>query len=272
MSYDRNKVIKIAEAEINYLEKRDGNLAYLYDKTANAGSKNYTKYGKEMHDIYPTIMDYPAAWCDAFVDWCFMQAYGVCNARALIGGEFNDYTVDSAQLYKNKNAWKPKGVAPEPGWQIFFTNGTRIYHTGLVVGYNPLTRVVTTIEGNTSSAAGVVENGGCVQKKEYSVDYAKIAGYGVPAYNDGQFGFTPHWVRADGKWYYRKKEGENAHGWETINHHWYYFDESGEMLKGWQQIGDEIFFLEESGDFEGACWHEAPGNRGALERWYVESE
>ena len=55
MSYDRNIAIRIAKAEENYLENRDGNLAYLYDKTANAGSKNYTKYGKEMHDLYPAV-------------------------------------------------------------------------------------------------------------------------------------------------------------------------------------------------------------------------
>ena len=205
MAYDRNKVIGIAKAEDNYLEKRDGNLAYLYDKTANAGSKNYTKYGKEMHDLYPAVMDYPAAWCDVFVDWCFMQAYGVCNARALLGGDFNDYTVASAELYKNKNAWKAAGTIPEPGWQIFFTNGTRIYHTGLVIGYNPLTRMVTTMEGNTSSASGVVENGGCVREKEYSVDYAKIAGYGVPAYDDGQCILCDILVLFEVSYYQQKK-------------------------------------------------------------------
>ena len=270
MSYDRNIVIRIAKAEENYLEKRDGNLAYLYDKTANAGSKNYTKYGKEMHDLYPAVMDYPAAWCDAFVDWCFMQAYGVCNARALLGGDFNDYTVASANLYKKKNAWKPAGTIPEPGWQIFFTNGTRIYHTGLVIGYNPLTRMVTTMEGNTSSASGVVENGGCVREKEYSVDHAQIAGYGVPAYDDGKFAFTPHWVRVGDKWYYRIAADQNAHDWKLINHHWYYFDESGEMLKDWQQIGGKRYYLEESGDYEGACWHESADHDGSLERWYVD--
>lgn len=270
MSYDRNVVINIAKAEENYLEKRDGNLTYLYDKTANAGSKNYTKYGKEMHDLYPEVMDYPAAWCDAFVDWCFMQAYGVSNARTLIGGEFDDYTVASAQLYKNKNAWKPAGTAPEPGWQIFFKNSTRICHTGLVVGYNPLTRKVRAAEGNTSSAAGVVANGGCVRIKEYSVDYEMIAGYGVPAYDDGKFAFTPHWVRSGDKWYYRIADGVNAHGWKVINHHWYLFNEKGEMLTGWQQKDSKWYYLEESGDYEGACWHECEKRNGSQERWYVE--
>lgn len=270
MSYDRNIVIELAKAEENYLEKRDGNLAYLYDKTANAGSKNYTKYGKEMHDLYPAVMDYPAAWCDVFVDWCFMQAYGVSNARALIGGDFNDYTVASANLYKKKNAWKPAGTIPEPGWQIFFKNSVRICHTGLVIGYDPETKTVITSEGNTSSAAGVVANGGCVRTKRYAVGHAQIAGYGVPAYDDGKFAFTPHWVRSGDKWYYRVADGQNAHGWKPINHHRYYFDESGKMLKDWQRIEGRWYYLEEAGDYEGALWHESADRSGALERWYVE--
>lgn len=270
MSYDRNAVINIAKEEEGYLEKKDGNASYLYDKTANAGSANYTKYGKEMHEIYPAVMDYPAAWCDCFVDWCFMQAYGVSNARSLLGGNFDDYTVASAQLYKNKNAWKSGGTIPEPGWQIFFKNSKRICHTGLVVEYDPGYRTVVTIEGNTSSAAGVVANGGCVRRKTYSVDDAQISGYGVPAYDDGNFAFTPHWVRVGDTWYYRIADGVNAHGWKVINHHWYYFAESGKMLTGWQLIGGEWYYLEESGDYEGACWHEKDSRKGALERWFVE--
>lgn len=270
MAYDRNIVIGIAKAELGYLEKRDGNLKYLYDKTANAGDKNYTKYGKEMHEIYPSVMDYPAYWCDSFVDWCFMQAYGVASARSLLRGNFDDYTVASANLYKKKNAWKSAGIVPEPGWQIFFTNDKRICHTGIVIDYDANAKVVTTIEGNTSSASDVVANGGCVAKKVYAVNHPKIAGYGVPAYGDGNFAFTPHWVRDGSKWYYRVADGKNAHGWQVINHHWYYFNDKGLMLTGWQQIDDKWYYLEESGDFEGACWHESAKYDGSLERWYVE--
>lgn len=42
---------------------------------------------------------------------------------------------------------------------------------------------VYTVEGNTSSAAGVVSNGGCVREKSYPIGYASIAGYGRPAYD-----------------------------------------------------------------------------------------
>ena len=171
------KVIDIANAEIGYLEKKSNKN--LDDKTANAGSNNYTKYGRDMHDLYPSVMDFPAAWCDAFVDWCFYKAYGTSTAKSLLCGNYDDYTVSSAQMYKNKGAWYKSN--PKKGDQIFFTNASGgICHTGLVVDVTS-TNVVA-IEGNTSSTAGVVANGGCVRKKTYSLTYSRIAGYGRPAY------------------------------------------------------------------------------------------
>lgn len=176
---DAKKVIDIALAEVGYLEKRNGNVAFLYDKEANAGSANYTKYGYEMHQIYPAIMDYPAAWCDCFVDWCFMKAYGVSNAKAMIGGDFDDYTVRSVQLYKNKGAYYKNN--PKVGDQIFFRNSGGVCHTGLV--YSVDSQHVYTVEGNTSSAPGVVANGGCVKLKKYALNNASIDGYGRPNYS-----------------------------------------------------------------------------------------
>lgn len=169
-------VIEIALNEVGYLEKKSNKS--LDSKTANAGYGNYTKYGRDMRKLYPSVMDFPAAWCDAFVDWCFQKAYGVSNAKGLLGGNFNDYTPSSAQLYKNKKAW---GDTPKIGAQIFFTNGKRICHTGLVYDFD--TRYVYTVEGNTSGASGVVANGGGVCKKRYLRTNSKIAGYGYPKYD-----------------------------------------------------------------------------------------
>ena len=172
-----DKVLKIAEAEVGYLEKKTN--ADLDSKTKNAGYNNYTKYGRDMHKLYPSVMDFPAAWCDCFVDWCFYKAYGIANAKKLLCGDFNDYTVISAQLYKNKNAWYK---SPKVGDQIFFKNASGgICHTGLV--YKVDTLYVYTIEGNTSSASGVVANGGAVAKKKYAKTYGRIAGYGRPKYD-----------------------------------------------------------------------------------------
>lgn len=176
MSNYASTVIDIALGEVGYLEKKSNKS--LDSKTANAGSANYTKYGRDMHKLYPSVMDFPAAWCDAFVDWCFQKAYGVSNAKGLLGGDFNDYTPSSAQLYKNKGAW---GSEPKLGAQIFFKNGSRICHTGLVYDFD--TKYVYTVEGNTSGASGVVANGGGVCKKKYLRTNSKIAGYGYPKYD-----------------------------------------------------------------------------------------
>ena len=172
-----DKVLKIAESEVGYLEKKSNKD--LDSKTSNAGYNNYTKYGRDMHKIYPEVMDFPAPWCDCFVDWCFYKAYEKANAKKLLCGDFNDYTVISAQLYKNKNAWYK---SPKVGDQIFFTDSKGgICHTGLV--YKVDTLYVYTIEGNTSSTSGVIANGGGVFKKKYAKTYSRIAGYGRPKYD-----------------------------------------------------------------------------------------
>lgn len=176
MANTADKVISTALAEVGYLEKASNKQ--LDSKTANAGSANYTKYGRDMHALYPSTMDFPAAWCDCFVDWCFYKAYGKTNAMALLGGKFDDYTVNSAQLYKNKNAWYK---SPKIGDQIFFKNNTRICHTGLV--YDVDSKYVYTIEGNTSNGTAVVANGGAVCRKKYLLTNPKIAGYGRPKYD-----------------------------------------------------------------------------------------
>lgn len=169
------RLLAVATNEVGYLEKKNGSS--LYDKTANAGSANYTKYGYEMHKLYPSTMDYPAAWCDCFVDWCFVQAFGKDMAMKLLH-KFDDYTPNSAGYYKNNKEWY---TTPKVGDQIFFANTKGgICHTGLVYAVDK--KNVYTIEGNTSSASGVVANGGCVNKKSYSLSYNRIAGYGRPNY------------------------------------------------------------------------------------------
>lgn len=170
-----NKIISIALAEVGYLEKRSNKN--LYDKTANAGSANYTKYGYEMHNLQSYNMDFPAPWCDAFVDWCFVQAFGIDLAMRVLY-RFDDYTVLSAQYFINNKRWY---TSPKKGDQIFFKNSKGICHTGLVTDVRG--GRVYCVEGNTSSASGVVANGGAVAAKSYSIGYASIAGYGRPDYD-----------------------------------------------------------------------------------------
>lgn len=269
MSYDPAKVIAIAKGEVGYLEKRDGDLRFLYDKKSNAGSANFTKYGYELRKLYPEVIDYPAAWCACFVSWCMIQAYGVADTRKLMAGDFDDYTVRQAELYKKAGAWHQ---TPEIGDQIFFKNSTRICHTGLVADVVPSSKKVVTIEGNTSSGAEVISNGGSVCQKYYDISNPRIAGYGRPAYGR-EYAFTPHWVRSGDDWYYRVADGVNAHGWQTINNHWYYFDDKGKMLTGLQKIGNAWYLLatrDMTEDLEGACCKTASG--GSLYPWDVQAK
>ena len=212
MRFDRRQVIKIATAEVGYLEK--STAAYKKDpgildqKTAGAGYDNWTKYGRDMHRIYPSVMDLHAAWCDAFVDWCFYRAYGISTAKNLLCGTFDDYTVASAQAYARHNALDKK---PEVGAQIFFTRNGAVsgcYHTGLVIAVASDGKTVTTIEGNTSATgSGIEANGGCVAKKVRNVNAYTL--FGHPAYNDGASDKTSdkteaakHYERAEAGTYY----------------------------------------------------------------------
>lgn len=183
MGIKASRVVEIALAEAGYLEKKS--TSKLDDKTANAGSNNYTKYARDLVKWIGSPYANGVAWCDMFVDWVIIKACmevtnttkkALAMAKELLGG-WSAYTPTSANYYKEKGRY---GTTPKVGAQIFFKNSARIYHTGVVVkianGY------VYTAEGNTSSAAGVVANGGCVRKKSYAVGYSRIAGYGYPEY------------------------------------------------------------------------------------------
>lgn len=178
-----DKVVQIALNEVGYLEKKSN--AQLDDKTANAGSNNYTKYARDLDNISGFYNGkkngYP--WCDVFTDWCFVQAFGVNEAKELLCQPNNSLgagCIYSMNYYKNKGQFYSK---PSIGDQIFFWNSakTDIAHTGIV--YNVDNAYVYTVEGNTSGASGVIANGGGVCKKKYQLSYSRIAGYGRPKYD-----------------------------------------------------------------------------------------
>lgn len=176
MNKNIEKLLNVALNEVGYLEKKSN--SQLDDKTANAGYGNFTKYARDMSKCHPGIYANGYAWCDTFVDWCFVQVFGIVKAKELIGN-WSAYTPTSAENYKNRKQWYEQ---PLPGDQIFFYNDkfTEICHTGLV--YKVENNIVYTVEGNTSAEAGVIDNGGGVAKKQYQLNYARIAGYGRPQY------------------------------------------------------------------------------------------
>lgn len=173
------RLLQTARNEIGYLEKVTN--SQLDSKTGNAGYNNWTKYARDLDkigNIYNGGKN-GYAWCDVFVDWCFITTFGVDLGMKLLcqayGGAGAGCTY-SAQYYRNKGQFYTSN--PQPGDQIFFKDSDGMGHTGIVEkvanGY------VYTIEGNTSSDAGVVANGGSVNSKRYSLSYNKIGGYGRP--------------------------------------------------------------------------------------------
>ena len=175
MKNTADKVIQYAKSQVGYLEKDSNKL--LDDFKKNAGSRNYTKYARDF--LKATGLNFQGqAWCDMFVDTCFVATYGEKKAKSLLGG-FDAYTVYSANHFKKMNQWYNY---PEPGDIIFFKNSERINHTGIVVAVS--NTKVYTVEGNTSSGTEVVENGGGVFEKSYWLSNQRIAGYGRPNYDN----------------------------------------------------------------------------------------
>ena len=178
-----SKVIAIAEAEVGYLEKKTNSK--LDSKTSNAGYNNYTKYANDFDKKYPNFYNGKKngySWCDVFVDWCFVKAFGVDNALKLLGQPVKSCGAGcswSVRYFKNINRFYK---SPKVGDQIFFCDSSgEPCHTGLV--YKVTTTTVYTIEGNTSLASGVVANGGAVATKSYPRNYSRIYGYGRPKYD-----------------------------------------------------------------------------------------
>ena len=116
-----SKVIEIALGEVGYLEKKSN--SNLDSKTGNAGSNNYTKYARDL-DAIPNFYNGKKngyAWCDVWVDWVFVEAFGADMAKKLLCQPDKSYGAGcyySAKYYKNKNQFHTSN--PKIGDQIFF--------------------------------------------------------------------------------------------------------------------------------------------------------
>ncbi|MBR1525598.1 MAG: peptidoglycan-binding protein [Prevotella sp.] len=166
------KVLDIARAEIGYQEKASN--SQLDDKTANAGSGNWTKYARDLDAVtnFYNGAKNGFAYCDIFHDWLHYKAWGAALAMQVLcqpersAGAGCAY---SAQYYQNAGRWHTSN--PQAGDQIFFYSGGGINHTGIVESVSGST--VTTIEGNTSDM---------VARRTYTIGSSYIAGYGRPKY------------------------------------------------------------------------------------------
>lgn len=168
-----NKVLEIALNEVGYKGKKSN--SQLDSKTANQSGK-YNKYARDLDNIsgFYNGKKNGYDWCDIFVDWCFVQAFGVDKALELL---CQPKKSTGAGCSFSMNFYKSKGRlfnSPQVGDQIFFGKAGDIYHTGLV--YKVENGRVYTIEGNSGNSE--------VAKWDYPIGSDYIAGYGRPAYNE----------------------------------------------------------------------------------------
>lgn len=177
MAYTASKVLQIAAGEIGYKEKKSN--SQLDNKTANAGSSNYTKYARDFDQKFPNWYNgkkQTAAWCDMFVDWCFLTAFGYRKALELLCQPEHSTGAGctfSAAFYINKGQFYK---SPKPGDQIFFGSSVKnCNHTGLVEKADG--SYVYTIEGNADNQ---------VKRCSYKLTDSKIVGYGRPKYDAEQ--------------------------------------------------------------------------------------
>lgn len=160
----KEKIVELLLSEEGYHEKKTGNFLYT---DQDSGSNNYTKYGYELHRLQPYNMDYPAAWCMAFISWGFVEICGLNEAKRRLCGDIDDYTVTAAQRFIDAGRWFQE---PEVGDLIFF-GVPSIHHVGMV--YKVANGNVYTVEGNSNDA---------VRKHTYRLTNKNIAGYGRPIY------------------------------------------------------------------------------------------
>lgn len=148
-----------------YLEKKSN--AYLDDFKKNAGYNNYTRFARDVNSWgQPGCQAQP--WCAEYQFWKLVNVLGITKALQIMGGGFYN-CVSITNHAKVNGTWHN---SPKAGALVIFRNGS---HVGSVRSFNG--SVVYTNEGNTSSAAGVVANGGAVRNKSYAINDSAIDGY-----------------------------------------------------------------------------------------------
>ena len=177
----QERLLAAARAEIGYLEKATN--AQLDEKTANAGTNNWTKFARDLDSLGDVFNGRKNGydWCAVFVTWCYVSTFGKELGQKLLCQPSKSLAAGvkyAANYFKNKGQFHTS--SPQPGDQIFFYGSTTSVwqHTGLVEKVEG--GKVYTIEGNTTGASGVVYNGGGVARKSYALNYSRIAGYGRP--------------------------------------------------------------------------------------------
>lgn len=158
------------------------------------------------------------AWCDIFVDWCFVKTFGEERGRQMLYQPLQSAGAGclySVGYYKQANAFHRTN--PRIGDQIFFSYSPGEYsHTGIVVDVNGNT--ITTVEGNTSDSVG---------RRTYETSNRSIAGYGTPNWELAVEDWEKPWVVVQNghivnssEWVQEDTPVEQPVEQKTENHSW----------------------------------------------------
>lgn len=131
----KDKFLSIALSQVGYLEKASNKD--LDSKKANAGDKNYTKYGA-WYGLNP------AAWCAMFVSWCANEAGILKTLIPRYSGSGAGY-----KWFKERGQITMKPKSGDIGFLKPTKKGATSSHTFIV--YEVFGDTITTIEGNINN-------------------------------------------------------------------------------------------------------------------------
>lgn len=178
-------VTDIAKSQEGYYAKKSSKS--LYDPKANKdtkGTKKYTKYAYEFDHYFKTFYNgkkQTKDWCDMFVDWCFVTAFGEAGARKALYQPKKSAGAGATQSMNYYKSHKAFSKTPKVGDQVFFgksSKSKKAKHTGLVVAVS--SKTITVVEGNSGDPANHVVMS---TFSKNSKKYKKIIGFGHPKYS-----------------------------------------------------------------------------------------
>ena len=218
------------------------------------------------------------------------------RGQKLLGGGYTSFTVDGKGFFVKHGRYYKE---PQRGDVVYFYSSVkkRVAHVGIVIEVTKLKSgqyVIKTVEGNTSSAPGVVRNGGAVAIKTYAFfpgNDRTIDGFGRPFFgadactvdefiqaameevgylekgsakdlgsktgNAGMNNYTKY-----GEWY-----GLNGAYWCQIFVSWCAYvacdNHKKNLFIGWKQDGTAWYYYDESGAPVKGQWCHING------RWYA---
>ncbi len=178
--------------KINYMQSQIGGIGGSSGTGAMdivaVAQQEYTNQAENIGGFkYKNWYGMNADWCAMFVSWCANQCgyieQGIIPKSASVYGFYSHFKSIGRFHYKEE-AYNPK-----PGDIIIYGTST---HTGLVVGYDEATNMVTTIEGNTGHSSTIPFHlGSEVNQRNYAKSNGRITGFCSPAYPAGNPGAGP---------------------------------------------------------------------------------